>query len=103
MKRPPKLPKFVKILGRKYTVAYDPELHCYGQCRMILGEIFINAERCETREMVVKTLWHEIFHGWSWESGLHNFTTVNLEEMICETLANTVYVLTGGAMPKARE
>lgn len=96
------LPKIIPILGRNYSVRYNQDLECYGLCNRHQAVIEINPEKCEIRELIIKTLWHEIGHGWVWEAGMCNFLSTQAEEMVVESFANLNYSLHGGSFKSVK-
>lgn len=92
-----RLPKSIPVFGRNYMIAYNDKLDAYGICNRHQGKIEINPAQCETKELIIKTLWHEIGHAWCWEAGMCNFLTSQAEEMIVESFANLNYHLHGGS------
>jgi hypothetical protein len=99
-----KLPKTISILGRLYTISYNPDLTgAYGQCDKVRGEIQINPVACGSKELILKTTWHEIGHAWCWESGMSNFLSSQAEEMVVESFANLNYSLHGGSFRSVKK
>lgn len=92
-----KLPKSIPILGRMYSITYNESLDAYGICNRHRATIEINPVRCENKELIIKTTWHEIGHAWTWESGMCNFLSAQAEEMVVESFANLNYSLHGGS------
>lgn len=63
-----RLPRKIPILGRVYSISYNETLDAYGICNRHKATIEINPVRCENKELIIKTTWHEIGHAWTWES-----------------------------------
>lgn len=95
---PPKLPRRIQVLTRWYTLKYDRKLQKYGECDRVARTIRINPDTCETEDIILQTLWHEIAHAFAWEAGLCNILNPDAEEMFVENIASVIVHLTGGKL-----
>lgn len=85
MKKPKKLPKIVKVLGKPFKVEqHGPEDMDgnEGDCCKMTSTIRISSER--TLEQQIDILNHEIFHAWLGLTGLSELLTKKQEEALCE-------------------
>ncbi len=97
------LPKKVRVLTRWYKVQRDDSIDAMGKCDWNKGIITINVGFHELPCQVTRTLWHEIGHAYSWESGLHSTKlTMDAEEFFCETFSALICDLTGGTIRQRR-
>jgi hypothetical protein len=88
-----KLPKKFSVLvfGSKISVSLVPNLTANTGA---LGQYYKKAiliEACQDKENLEKTFLHEIIHALSDRIGLNQAISRELEEIVCESVANLIY------------
>jgi Zn-dependent peptidase ImmA (M78 family) len=97
-----KLPKRVKVLTRWYEIKIDNKMEAFGECHYKERIIKVNVKKCEKKDVVRQTFWHEVGHAWCWESGISNNTNSTTEEMLVESFAAVLIDMTGGVYKQKR-
>lgn len=80
-----KIPKSIDVFGTKYKIKFvETELFA-GLCDSGKRTIFINAN--QSKEQILSTYLHEIFHAMQFTLGMHNAISREMMEMIAENSA----------------
>ena len=86
-----KLPKSINILGQDLEVIEGPLNHMYGCYDYIQKCIFIDTEvHKKWNEDIQATFIHEMIHAISKRVGLSQSIDRDIEEIICESIANCI-------------
>ena len=90
--------KSVKILGQTYKVQWTKKVlqdqsgrHLLGYCDPV-KRLIVVYESGDKRDMEI-CYYHECVHGILFQSGLAQVISLDLQELICENLANFIYEL----------
>ena len=101
-----KLPKSINILGQDLQVIEGPLDRMYGCYDYIQKCIFIDTEvHKKWNEDIQATFIHEMIHAVSKRVGLNQSIDRDIEEIICESIANSItdnFILVPKVKPKSK-
>jgi hypothetical protein len=86
-----KLPKKIKVLTEVYEIKFAKGLieteNAEGMTYPDMYLILIDENLKDNKKAFKRALWHELVHAYMFESGVHEFTSRDANEMIAQTLS----------------